>query len=147
MIFRDTRCYQCQSCALEVLRFNVVTHVFNDIHRYNHLLLFLSSLALYPRVIERLLSSVSHVSLSLKEIRYEIFRIIADLLPHIRREIVASMQYIVQYLVVVFPSEGWSTAQHDEHYYTHGPVVTLSCVAAFQHFWSYIVRCTIRCSH
>ena len=57
------------------------------------------------------------------------------------------MQYIVQDLIVVLPSERWSATQHYVHHDSHGPVVTLCGIASLQYLWRYVIGCPIWCCH
>ena len=69
------------------------------------------------------------------------------MLPDWILETVLSLQDIVDDLLVRFTAKGRLSAHHNKKNYAHGPIVTLGRVAPLEHFWSNIVRSTIRCSH
>jgi hypothetical protein len=57
------------------------------------------------------------------------------------------VQHIIEDLVIVLASEGRSPAQHDEHDYSHRPVVALGCIASLQDFWGDIVGSSVWSCH
>jgi len=64
LIFWNTRGYQGEGCPLKVLGFYVIAHILYHIDRDNGLFFLLLPLATDPRVIEGLLRSEAHISLS-----------------------------------------------------------------------------------
>ena len=101
--------------------------------------LLFPSLFLYPLVIEGLLRSEPHVSLPTQKVGNQVFSVIADRLPDSGRKVKAPMEHVMQDLVVIFATEGRSTAQHDEHHNSHWPVITLSGVTSFEDLWCDVV--------
>lgn len=126
---------------------HIVLHILDHHGIQLYQIVFLIPLILDPCVVECFLSCQSNICCSLKESANQIFRIVADLSPHIALHLVLAVQNIVNDILIRLTSEWWFTAQHDEHDDTHGPHVTLGGVTTFQHFWRNVVRCSIWLVH
>ena len=57
------------------------------------------------------------------------------------------MQHVVDYVFILLASERWFTAKHNKHNYTHGPYIALRGITSLEHFWSNIIRRSIRLIH
>lgn len=147
LIFWNTRGDQSEGRSLKILGFYVIAHILNHIDRYYSLFLLLLPLATNPRVVEGLLRSEAHISLSLKKILYEILCVVANLGPYSGRKVKATVQDVMQNLIIILPSKRWSPAEHDIHYDSHRPVIALSGVAALQDLWRDVVRGTVWSGH
>ena len=110
-------------------------------------MLLLPSLPLDPRVIVGLFSGYPHIGLPHQEIRNKVLHLIRDRAPHRRGKVKASVQYVMQNLVVVLTAEGRPTAKHDVKHHAHRPIVALSRVASLEHLRRYIVWCPVRGRH
>lgn len=58
-----------------------------------------------------------------------------------------SLQHIVYNLFIRFTAKRRLSTQHNKENDTHGPIVALGRVAAFQHLWRDVVRCAVGSIH
>ena len=92
----------------------------------------------------RFLSCQAHICLSIQQFGYEVLRLLGDASPHRAVKTVVSLKHSVDYLLVAAAAKWGFPTKHDVHHDTHRPVVTLSCVAAFEHHWCNVVWRAIR---
>ena len=122
-------------------------HVPNYFRVNYYILFFLPPLLVNPFVVKGFFSSKPHVCMFLKQIRDKVFSFTGYILPLWTRKIKCCLGYVLENFIIIFARKRWSTTEHYIHNYTHRPRITLACIAAFQHLWSYIVRRPVRGSH
>lgn len=147
LVLRNSGGDEGEGGPLEIDGVHVALHVGDDISRNINARIILGHLLLDPLVVVSFFSSKSHVSTSLEQVPDEVLGLLGDDFPGRVVEVVSSVEHIIQYFVVVFASIWGFATQHDEHNYTHGPIIAPLSVTSLEHLRSNVVGCTVGHGH